>query len=65
MARRLTGQPSFVGAFCGRTWERTGADRADDRLGAPVAALVKPGTARGGWGRPSYQPLTMLKALLL
>jgi IS5 family transposase len=66
MAHKRTGQPSFVEAFLRPD---VGANRRLKRIErmidwAPLAALVKP-VRSGVWGRPSYPPLAMLKALLL
>ena len=60
------GQASFVEAFLRPD---VGANRRLERIErmidwAPLAALVKP-VRSGAWGRPSYPPLAMLKALLL
>jgi IS5 family transposase len=62
----LTGQPSFIEAFLRPD---VGANRRLERIErmiawAPLAALVQP-VRSGVWGRPSYPPLAMLKALLL
>ncbi|MGE5442507.1 MAG: transposase [Bacteroidota bacterium] len=57
---------SFVDAFVS---PEVGVDRPLERIDqmidwAPLAALVMP-VQSGAWGRPSYPPLAMLKALLL
>jgi transposase, IS5 family len=66
MAHKKTGQASFVEAFLRPD---VGANRRLERIErmidwAPLAVLVKP-VRSGAWGRPSYPPLSMLKALLL
>jgi transposase, IS5 family len=60
------GQASFVEAFL---WPDVGTNRRLERIDqmvdwAPLAGFVKP-VRSGAWGRPSYPPLAMLKALLL
>src|SRR5512132_2107912 len=66
MAYKKMGQASFVEAFLRPD---VGANRRLERIGrmidwAPLVALVKP-VRSGAWGRPSYPPLSMLKALFL
>jgi IS5 family transposase len=66
MAHKKMGQVSFVEAFLR---PEVGANRRLERIGrmidwAPLERLVKP-VRSGAWGRPSYPPLAMLKALLL
>src|SRR5512133_3547412 len=66
MAYKKMGQASFVEAFLRPD---VGANRRLERIGrmidwAPLAGLVKP-VRSGAWGRPSYPPLSMLKALFL
>src|SRR5512134_2472901 len=66
MAHKKMGQASFVEAF---VRSGVGANRRLERIElmidwAPLERLVKP-VRSGARGRPSYPPLTMLKALLL
>ena len=66
MAHKKMGQASFVEAFLR---PEVGANRRLERIDemidwAPLERLVKP-VRSGAWGRPSYPPLAMLKALCL
>src|SRR5512134_4114330 len=63
MAHKKMGQASFVVAFLRPD---VGANRRLERIDEMIdwAALVKP-VRSGAWGRPSYPPLAMLKALFL
>jgi hypothetical protein len=66
MAHKKMGQASFVEAFLRPD---VGVNRRLERIDrmidwASLAALVTP-VRSGAWGRPSYPPLAMLKALLL
>jgi transposase, IS5 family len=66
MAHKKMGQASFVEAFLRPD---VGVNRRLERIDemvdwAPLERLVKP-VRSGAWGRPSYPPLSMLKALFL
>src|SRR5512143_3709838 len=66
MAHKERGRASFVEAFLRPD---VGVNRRLERIDGMIdwrllAALVKP-VRSGVWGRPSYPPLAMLKALLL
>ena len=65
MAHKQTGQASFFETFFARCGLNRRLQPIDGLIdGTPMTGLVKP-MRSGAWGRPSYPPLSMLKALLL